>query len=494
MNLRQLFSSIPGGVGGDMARDMDNMEGIRAQGQGQGGKRPEDMSPQELHATLWQILEFRDNIVKKIEKTIQKIPGLGPLIEKLMDGISVFVFTILEPFLKPILKTATSGLSSASAEVIDNHDQYEVFNDARASDPTHSFLSKDHFNLILNEPAGLVATAVVKHTVQLVVKAWSDDGMSPDRVADDACACLFHPDFPSRMPVQSEMLATVAQWAEKQKPKIFERLTKQAVRNHENIRLAGEGGAPEAVGSFAQTQGLDMQNKIGGYLQGAIPGGASSFLGGGNQGHKSGTSREFYDQGPSSHGSSSGYGGSSHGGSSMPPAPGSGSAADFYQQDSHHAAPSHGGGGHHQQQQHQSSYAAPSGPPPGKHDSYSSAPSFPGGPSSHQPPSFPGAGPPGGGGGYAPSYMSPPPGGGPSFPGAQPNYGGHYGGDSQPHYGGGPPPPMGFPGPQFPGGPPPGGPPGGYAPSYGSSPPPQFPDANSGYPGQHHHGHHGSGY
>jgi hypothetical protein len=72
------------------------------------------------------------------------------------------------------------------------------------------------------------------------------------------------------MPVQSEMLATVAQWAEKQKPKIFERLTKQAVRNHENIRLAGEGGAPEAVGGFAQTQGLDMQNKIGGYLQGAV--------------------------------------------------------------------------------------------------------------------------------------------------------------------------------------------------------------------------------
>jgi hypothetical protein len=46
------------------------------------------MSPQELHTTLWQILEFRDNIVKKIEKTIQKIPGLGPMIEKLMDGIS----------------------------------------------------------------------------------------------------------------------------------------------------------------------------------------------------------------------------------------------------------------------------------------------------------------------------------------------------------------------------------------------------------------------
>ncbi|KAJ3489690.1 hypothetical protein NLJ89_g11502 [Agrocybe chaxingu] len=78
-----------------------------------------------------------------------------------MDGISVFVFTTLEPFLKPILKSSTASLQSISTEVIDNHDQYEVFNDARASDPTHSFLSKDHFNLILNEPAGQLAKIIV---------------------------------------------------------------------------------------------------------------------------------------------------------------------------------------------------------------------------------------------------------------------------------------------------------------------------------------------
>ena len=60
------------------------------------------------------------------------------------------------------MKTATSSLMAASGEVIDQADQYEVFNDPRAvrlvfltsssltdhsyqSDPTHSFLSKDHF-------------------------------------------------------------------------------------------------------------------------------------------------------------------------------------------------------------------------------------------------------------------------------------------------------------------------------------------------------------
>ena len=61
------------------------------------------------------------------------------------------------------MKQATSGLALASGEVINTHDQFEVFDDARAvsivrpclvkstcltreqSDPTHSFLSKDHF-------------------------------------------------------------------------------------------------------------------------------------------------------------------------------------------------------------------------------------------------------------------------------------------------------------------------------------------------------------
>jgi hypothetical protein len=148
--LRSLLFSLPGGTGGEMTREMEGIERIRA-GPSQGGKRPEDMNPQEIHAVLWQVLSFRDSIVKKIEKTIEKIPGLGPLISKLMDSISgkllfsihllkhilidrslVFVFTTLEPFLKPIMKTATAALSSASGEVINNNDQYEVFNDPRA--------------------------------------------------------------------------------------------------------------------------------------------------------------------------------------------------------------------------------------------------------------------------------------------------------------------------------------------------------------------------
>ena len=63
--MRELLGQIPGNSG--LSREMDGMERIRANGQGQGGgKRPEDMSPQELHATLWQILKFRDDGMSNI--------------------------------------------------------------------------------------------------------------------------------------------------------------------------------------------------------------------------------------------------------------------------------------------------------------------------------------------------------------------------------------------------------------------------------------------
>lgn len=41
-----------------MSRDLDSIERMRDGSSG--GKRPEDMSPQELHAALWKILTFRD--------------------------------------------------------------------------------------------------------------------------------------------------------------------------------------------------------------------------------------------------------------------------------------------------------------------------------------------------------------------------------------------------------------------------------------------------
>jgi hypothetical protein len=462
--LRDLLFKLPGGNGSDMSRDMEGIERLRAS-PGVNGKRPEDMSPQELHAVLWQVLSFRDSVVKKIEKTIEKIPGLGPLIEKIMDSISVFVFTTLEPYLKPVLKSATSGLSSASSEVIDSHDQYEVFNDPRASDPTHSFLSKDHFNLILNEPAGNLAMIIVRHTVNIVVKAWSDNSMDVRRATSEVLECLFHPDFHDRnSKIQREMLQYMQDWFKglgHKQSSVVQRLSKNAVRNHENIRAAGEGGKPEAHGTWAHNQGLQFQQNISGYVSN-IPGvsQAQSLFGGGG-----GNRRDA----PGGVGSETPY---------QPPAPGafqdsmpsSGEAGAFFA--GGNSAPSHAGSPysgvpptpqHHQEHGgYTPSYAPPPGPP-GTHGGY--APSYSGAPGGGYPPpqsSYPGGPIPSFPSAFAsgPSFSGPPP----SFPQNQ-SYGGYQNS-----------PPLSFPG----------------ASPYGGPPPPAFPGVNP-YPQDHqqHHQHHG---
>ncbi|CAA7264296.1 unnamed protein product [Cyclocybe aegerita] len=379
--LRDLFFALPGGEGSELSRDMENIERIRA-GPAAGGKRPEDMSPQELHSVLWQVLTFRDSVVKKISKTIEKIPGLGPLIEKLMDGISVFVFTTLEPFLKPIIKSSTASLQSISGEVIDNHDQYEVFNDARASDPTHSFLSKDHFNLILNEPAGQLAKIIVMHTVKLIQNAWDNNSVNVHQVTEEAVQCLFHPDFHnSNSQVQRDMLQCMRDWFSKSsgQQSVLQRLSKNAVRNHENIRLAGEGGAPAAQGSYAQGQAHQFQAYLGQNVPGFSQ--AQSLFGGAGNAKDGPGGMGPGAMPPHTHG---------HGPTSPQP-PIGGQAASYYNSGpggdggggrggGSGYAPSYGGG---------SSYSArvpsPSSPPP--------------------PPPRPGYSP-----SYAPTYPSPPPG------------------------------------------------------------------------------------
>jgi hypothetical protein len=98
---------------------------------------------------------------------------------------------------QPILKEATSTLSEGSEVVINSADQYEVFDNPNASDPSHSFLSKvcrlrvlwlgnldpsavqDHFALILNEPVRLESIPRRRFDANALVGRKDSTGCSP---------------------------------------------------------------------------------------------------------------------------------------------------------------------------------------------------------------------------------------------------------------------------------------------------------------------------
>ncbi|KAG6877200.1 hypothetical protein C0993_009493 [Termitomyces sp. T159_Od127] len=146
--------------------------------------------------------------------------------------------------------TSTSALSDISGEVINSHDQYEVFNDPRASDPTHSFLSKDHF----------------RNTVGLVQKAWDDNSVDVRGLCEEVLQAMFHPYFHNpNSKVQREMLQEMRSWVADlgtRKERILARLTRDAVRGHENSDEDATGLGGIDIDSAKTANGLVIGNAI----------------------------------------------------------------------------------------------------------------------------------------------------------------------------------------------------------------------------------------
>jgi len=285
--LRSLFFQMPSGGGQDLSREFDNLSEIRSRTAPNSGFDPAQMSPQELHSTLWKVLKFRDNVCKSIERTIEKIPGLSTLSEKISNAVNRFVFTTLEPYLKPIMQSATGTLHSGSAAVINKQEQYEVFDNAFADDPTHSLLSKDHFALILNEPAGNLAKIIVKHAVKGVVQAWGSTSVDPYHTINKILEAFHHPYFvDGSSDVQREMGEYMRDWIGKMSSQdreyVLSALTKDSVRHGRNKRRGHVDDQQQGCcgGHGSATFGQHMQgimpnsqsNSFMGKLSNQIPG------------------------------------------------------------------------------------------------------------------------------------------------------------------------------------------------------------------------------
>lgn len=252
--LKGVLSKIPLGGG---SPQMDEAESLQADSKAYHFD-PDNIAPPEVQKRLLAMLKWRDGVVRSVSKKIEAIPGLETLLDNLSDALNAYVYTVLAPWLSPILKEATSTLSEGSKVVIDSADQYEVFDRPNASDPSHSLLSKDHFGLILNEPAGKIAQVVVQYAVKLIVKAWSDNRSNPDRVIDQVLEAFHHPYFNTgRSTIQNEMFGALERWVNnlEDREQTLEALTKENVRCGKNKRQGSEDDTSGAVGgAYGQSQ------------------------------------------------------------------------------------------------------------------------------------------------------------------------------------------------------------------------------------------------
>lgn len=185
----------------------------------------------------------------------------------------------------------------------------------------------------------------------------------------------FHPDFHnSSSQIQREMMQYMHTWLNShghQKEAILSRLTRDAVRNHRNIRASGDNvGAGNYVGGAGHEAGINAQNKISGYLnQIPVVQQATSIMNtigvGGSENTRrdtfstsSLTSERFSPPSLPPPGTGTTY---------VPPFTGTGEAASYYSSGKITTSQSSAASGGQQEYhyQHQERFAASSGPPPG---------------------------------------------------------------------------------------------------------------------------------
>lgn len=87
-------------------------------GPGVPGMSP-SFDPIKTAKQIYPILEFRDKVVKAINTTIAKIPGLESLIEKISETLTLFVMSLLAPFVRPIIEAVSSSLKKGSSDVLE---------------------------------------------------------------------------------------------------------------------------------------------------------------------------------------------------------------------------------------------------------------------------------------------------------------------------------------------------------------------------------------
>ncbi|KAI5860454.1 heterokaryon incompatibility Het-C [Durotheca rogersii] len=255
-----LVSQLPG-IGGGMASEARNLkrmaEDQRRSNEMQGtrdGTRAnanvvpgmsENFDPVKVSRQIYPILEFRDKIVKAINRGISKVPGLENLLEHISETLTAFVLGLLAPFIRPIINAVTKVLKDGSSGVINAsaHSQLEPWKNPRCTDPTHSMLSKDHFTNVLNPCAGRVAAEILQYTVPRVLYAWDNPGVPVDEVVDDVLHALHHPAIrDERIEIQRDMFKTVRKWADEygRGHDINRVLGSESVRNGKNHSLTSQ--------------------------------------------------------------------------------------------------------------------------------------------------------------------------------------------------------------------------------------------------------------
>lgn len=228
-----------------------------------------DFDAAKTIAQIYPILEFRDRIVKAINATIAKIPGLEKLVETISERITVFIMSLLAPFIRPIIEQVSASLQQGSSAVVKSStdQQYITWIDRYSTDPTHSMLSKDHFSNYLNPVAGRVAATILQYAAPRILYAWEHPGVPVEEVVNDILRVFHHPVARNNnVEIHRNMFNTVKKWVDENpnRGNINRILSSASCKSGGN--QIGSGGNPSV---HSHNAGGHSHSAFGGYGQAA---------------------------------------------------------------------------------------------------------------------------------------------------------------------------------------------------------------------------------
>ncbi|KAK0730410.1 heterokaryon incompatibility protein Het-C-domain-containing protein [Lasiosphaeris hirsuta] len=307
--LRDLLDKIPSGLfgGKDEKGKLDEIQNNATAAQMEtvsvSPRDPEEFTEyiNQVFAQIKPAIEFHDDLLQTISKAISSIPILPKIIEQLEEQASIFVFSVIAPFIVPVIDQIKTELATGATEIIESskNEQLNVFSDDDSTDPTHSMLSKDHFSNILNEIAGRGASQIVSWVVPQLMEAWDNDRGDDERTLNNIIYGVLH--HPAQRDEGRDgaregrrlMFQTVQEWwegmdegaREEYRQKLSRSGVKRGENHKEGVHDTGHGcGKPLSMHKNFGPE--TMEDKIASAAAGAIIGGVKqSFSGlGGSSG------------------------------------------------------------------------------------------------------------------------------------------------------------------------------------------------------------------
>lgn len=234
--LKEYLGMLPNFSGGDDDEESgtlsDKIDSLNHSGE-------PSMDPEEIIERIYPFIEFRDNLMKKVEAFFEAVPLLPELKQNVADSLTLFIMGNIQPILEPIINTIIDSIHEGTEVVVNDDEQFRVWNDPDYDNPTHSQLAKDHFATYLNEPAGKIATVIVSHVVPLVVQAWEDPDIDVNDVVASALEVFHHPAMASTS-IQRKMRETLEEWVNNLEDleTVIEGLSSEGVRNGKHLKTA----------------------------------------------------------------------------------------------------------------------------------------------------------------------------------------------------------------------------------------------------------------